>query len=170
MSNVTVIIWERDSNITIRSVLERPEVSGVAAYSRVTPNSTEAVALLAKYDNPDVKLPHMGTSHYVRALTTNHMLPVMMDYVGWGAAAPGVVSGYIPSSMLWSIIIRDDVSGIRESKLLAQERYGGADTEGPPVCEAAPGRRPREQIGSGAGTSGRHNAQPGLHGGVPAPH
>ena len=136
--NVTVIIWERDSNITIRSVLERPEVSGVAAYSRVTPNSTEAVALLAKYDNPDVKLPHMGHPTTC-GLTTNHMLPVMMDYVGWGAAAPGVVSGYIPPSMLWSIIIRDDVSGIRESKLLAQERYGGADTEGPPVCEAAPG-------------------------------
>ena len=77
--NVTAIIWERDSNITIRSVLERPEVSGVAAYSRVTPNSTEAVALLAKYDNPDVKLPHMGHPTTC-GLTTNHMLPVMTDY------------------------------------------------------------------------------------------
>ena len=194
--NVTAVVWARDSNVTIPAILERPEVSGVAAYSRVAPNSTEAPTPLAKYDNPDVKLPHMGLPTTC-GLVFKYMLLAMMDDIGWGGAGPGAmpadrkevdhvrpgmpatpepvppifdivsptrvdaesgvlyagdlmgveiyttnytsvwaylkengalvfgagrgaVAGYVPPSVLWPLLMRDDIYGIREAKQPAQ--------------------------------------------------
>ena len=198
--NVTAIVWARDSNVTIPAILERPEVSGVAAYSHIAPNSTEAPMPLAQYDNPDVIRPHMGHPTPC-GLATDHILLAMMDDICWGGAAPdatpadrkeidhsrpgmpatpepvppaldaisnmridvesgtayvgdlmgveiytsnhtsvwaylkdngalvfgagpGAVAGYASPHVLWPLLMRDDISAIRQISLPVPQHYG----------------------------------------------
>ena len=212
--NVTAVVWARDSNMTIQSVLERPEVSGVAAYSYIAPNSNEAPTLLARYDNLDVIRPDMGLPTSC-GMMHGHMLLSAMDDVGWDGAGPGampadrkevdhtgpcgpataeppltldaipatrinpesgtvyagdlmgveiytsnntsvwaylkgngalvtgagpgMVSGFVPSLVLWPLSMRDDVSWMRATEMPVLNHYGGANADGPLVPGVASG-------------------------------
>ena len=86
--NIIAVIWAHDSNMTIPSILERPEVSSVATYSYIAPNSTETPALLAQANNTGVIWPDMGLPTKCGTLRP-HMILLVMDVVGWGGAEPG---------------------------------------------------------------------------------
>ena len=87
--NITAVIWARDSNMTIPSILERPEVSSISTYSYVEPNSTDAPTLLAQANNTDVVRPDLTRLPTECGNIRPHIFLLLMDAVGWDGAEPG---------------------------------------------------------------------------------